>query len=267
MSRGGFRFQNSDVRLFRPVIRAAEDGVFVLPAATQTLLAWRLRLEQRVAELHRPSSERVHTTLLVDVRTAVESEGPLPDGAAVVDAQQAETAFDALRRALMLVADDLEREIADSLSDADEMIIDHLRPAFEETVAEARELVGALGGVDLDPLALLHASDRQSKAGVAFRVVAERYSRLRDVQSFYAQRDPTFHDDGERFEMRNLRELAPDARVLVPFPSEPANRLRYLVDHGADLWMPTSAERDDLFQAQHPDKVGGGRRRKVLSLA
>ena len=92
------------------------------------------------------------------------------------------------------------------------------------------------------------------EAGVRFVELAHRYTALRRLQELYSRWSPTQRCNGEFMEMRNRRELAPNAAVLFPFPEDPTRRLKYLLDRGADLWMPTQAERDALFDERRPTR-------------
>lgn len=245
-----------DERPYWPVITGALDaGAYTLPDVVRDALDRRcLVIDARTAIATAPSTP---TKLLARVRDATAAGTPLP-AERDLDSIAKELGRDAARAAyvaqLDLVIDQARLALRDTIAEhAETIIVEHLRTALDETVADAQRCVDALDGHGFDPADLLTAPDDVRAARVQLDTITGRY---RTIRSGRAALNRVGHVDVCAFdEAGEFAEMADDEgtrRAWGDEPSDATERLYFLLTHGARLWLPTAAERDEAWAAAHP---------------
>jgi hypothetical protein len=144
------------------------------------------------------------------------------------------------------------------------IISEHLAPALGETMAEARQLVKALGGREPTKAALFDAPAAVRDAFANLGTVAERYVAVRGA----FQALSTFVNGAQRDRRRLLLgEFTPQSLALAwpewndirrnfdgstvvptpPWPDDPVGRLAWIVRSGVEVWVPTPQQLDEAI--------------------
>jgi len=245
----------------RRLFEGEADGHYTLPPdfAELAAAAGRLRALPLPADAVTEETLKLRTA----VRRAAEPGGTLPSPKALAAAYAARPALAELARARETAAAELDRELQAAVAArADEIIVDHLRPAQEETLAEAAAALQATGGV-VDPAS---ASQAVREASAALERLAARYGAVRAARAVLVRMSggPVQDGRGHYAELRNLRDLWVTVGTwqerVPPWPEDPVGRLRWLVTSGAEPWCPTVAEQDGLFAERHPSPADVAKR-------
>ncbi|QDN87402.1 hypothetical protein [Streptomyces sp. RLB3-6] len=156
---------------------------------------------------------------------------------------------------------------------ADRVIIDHLRPALVRYLDEFRANVQAAGkhAVSIDIGALLSQPDDVRQAHIRLLDSYQDYHALRASWEICRKRNAAgingatcIDPDDIRSplaEVRNLPDLVADWQLAFhgrkPWPwsgSAHHVRLVWLLNNGADVWMPTGQEQDQNWQKYNPGR-------------
>lgn len=143
---------------------------------------------------------------------------------------------------------------------ADAIIVEHLAPAFEQLLDEARKVAAALNGYDRgNPHVLAVAPARVREAFAALPGLAERWGLLwkargwiNSVSGVHAQYDA----EGRFVELASPVALVPGWKPTSPLPrvgpppTEPVERLLWIASDEAKPghpWFPTPLEQDEAW--------------------
>lgn len=134
---------------------------------------------------------------------------------------------------------------------ADHIIVEHLRPAHDEVAARLNAVLPVVARYEGNHRAALRAVKADRDLYAELDPLVTRYEAL--VASRWAvvlSGQATVHDTADEFGMvRNLDQLWPkQGRHLQGRPwgksATTEQHLRWLIENGAELWMPTAAEQD-----------------------
>ncbi len=145
---------------------------------------------------------------------------------------------------------------------ADRIVADHLRPAFNDVLDQARAAAAKLGGYGLNTRALLSAPKASRDAFHALEALADRYQAIRAARTKannVGRRQPE-HDHEYTFAtFENPQAFAPGwtpntARLpRPPYPDDPTESLYWMVTDAqaveAKPWLPTTPEADAAWWA------------------
>ena len=217
------------------------DGAYALPEAfkiakgtVDALIERYAAVRRQMTDADRAANDRSgRSAELVDLAAA----GSLPDSnhAVVAPLVAAENDRDIAASAATILAG--ARTLAEArlrqlvLHNADEFIVDHLRPAHAETINEARRLAPKLAGIRLDdPEEVWKAPPAIQAAYQDAKALADRYERIRDA------RHALGHLARRSNEFAEFRE-----EHFGRWPKHPVARL-LAVATSAIAWMPTFEE-------------------------
>lgn len=242
-----------------------DSGYFSLPDAVVEARHAAERLEAFAATIPNPDADAERAQLVESLADAARSGDKWPSAAPVVKAIAAAAQADELRRAANEALDRLTNTLAGTLSDADAIITDHMRPAHDDAIATARAAVAAITNADADPLDVLRAtavtvrSDLQQprhdldRARQVYAACIDARSRL--VTASGGQR----HDTGEFTWAENLGDVWPGHKMYMarpPWPTDnPSAYFLWLLAAPVKLWMPTIDEADTAWHAAHAADV------------
>lgn len=232
-----------------PLLDAYGNGWSDLPAE----LLDAVRAAQRLAQASRDvadglTPQQARQQYAAALAAAARSGTTLPGPDRVAEAGRAADTAQHHRAALAEAHEIVLREAVHLALDGCERIVtEYLRPAHDAALEDARRSLAVYAEHGHDPETLLRSGNlpaqqaymQMEKAAQRYRAVVRagmtlvnRTGRVAlDVQDVYA-------------EMRNLRDYKPDLHAPAPWPSAERDRLAWLLQHDAQLWMPTAAERD-----------------------
>lgn len=195
------------------------------------------------------------------VRKAALTGGDLPSLKALAAAAATRPHLTELAGIRQSIAAQLDGELTTTVAKrVDEIIVEHLRPAQEETLAEAATALEKCGG-RLDLAADLYAQQEARAAAAGIVGLADRYGAIRSARALLVglQGGPQRDAENRYGELRNLKQMWPTVGTWqqghAPWPDAPAGRLAWLVTSEADPWCPTRDEQDDWFAGQHPTEA------------
>jgi len=163
-----------------------------------------------------------------------------------------------VRAAAVELAGDLATSLAADA--ADRIITDHLRPAFDDVLEQARAAAAKLGSHGLNPRALLSAPKAARDSFHDLERLADRHRAIQTARikaNSIGLRQPE-HDVEYIFStFRRPMEFAPGwvantARLpRPPYPDDPTESIYWLVTDeqaiAAGPWLPTTAEHDSVW--------------------
>jgi hypothetical protein len=195
-------------------------------------------------------------TLIADVVDAAADGRPLPDVAAIQQAAKAETQAIEDRRGVINQAIDHASELLDMAirDNASRIITEHLRPHHDQIVAELTQAVAVIAKYPT-VLDAFKATARDQKLYASALELRAQYRAVRAAWEAVSRVGPPVEHDisGEFAMVRNVNEVWTEGRaqnVGRPWPDGDAG-LDWLVTHGAQLWLPTAAERDARWLEVH----------------
>lgn len=244
---------SKDLLRLRPLLELADDGTITLPEEVNATRAAYARLVEAAA-----AADLETRDIASHLNDALVAGAPIPTVDEVAAEMTHKAAAQLIHNVLAEAVTRLDELVVSSVTGhAEEMIAESLRPAFDATMADARKAVAELGDYTGDPRELLVAPEKQRKARAALDGITTRYLVLRGAQAILSQWDPPQTDTTGRYrDMRNLEQFIPlgaqHQNHTPPWPTEPVDRLIWLIHHDADLWMPTAAERDAAFTEANP---------------
>ncbi len=245
----------------RELIDLQQAGGYTLP--DDVLEAYRTHL--RLRDLTLDEVPLLHPTEVSGrlVRPDVTPDDVLALAAEIDDAATRRRLTDtasSVRNAAVEFAGDIATTLASDA--ADQIITDHLRPAFDQVLEQARAAGAKLGNHGLNPRALLRAPKASQDAFHVLEALADRYQAIQTARikaNNVGHRQPQ-HDVEHMFAtFQNPMAFAPDwtpgtARLpRPPFPADPTELLFWLVTDPAAVeaqtWLPTLAEQNAAWSA------------------
>lgn len=234
------------------LVRQAEAGHFSLPAEVIDLerRAQRLDAERRQGEPDYVTPARLR--LAEGLARAAAEDAPWPNGEDVVAAEQKQRAARVRREAL----DDVTWRaqgafVAAVVELTDTIIAEHLRPALEELLEEARAAVATTSPYGAATDVFLTAPKPAREAWLRLETLADRYAVLTTARSSLVRGSSRLDEADVFAELHNKPEVWPHWRRQVdpPWPTDSRRaRLVWLVASPAVVWMPTVAEQDARFR-------------------
>lgn len=189
---------------------------------------------------------------------------PQDFAAAAFDAQQAASKIDAQSVAAQAVRQQLGQRFPSVVSAALPVLLDGLRGRLGETVTGLREVVQALGDLDVaDPDAVAAASDKQRAALLRFNELRKAYNVVRVGQRTALEASGITPPGVTRWSYGHgwaqvfasgVHEFSDVRRKGLPGPVRPAERFRGLA-HRGDVWLPDVEELSDAWDRLHPPPV------------
>jgi hypothetical protein len=171
-----------------------------------------------------------------------------------------------LLRAAYAAACDRQNAVIDEQRDA--IIVEHIRPACDETVATARKAIDQYRKHGTTERELLVAPAAARAAWVEFDRCAVWYGVLRSVRSRLVAGDVQ-HDMRHLFaEVRDVEkvwaqivDLNFSVGAVPPWHDDDPHRgLVKLIDGGGELWTPTASEQDERWGEVFGERVAARRR-------
>lgn len=246
------------------LFRGAAAGAYTLP---DDLLALERRARGAVDALAAPDNgptlNRTRGEYHQALVSAIDAGAELPDPIVLAEAEARDRALAERRRLLVDLAEAAQSSVVAGVqAQADELIVDHLRPALDEALEGAGAVADKLGATLPTTDELLNGTDANRKAYKTLRALAGRYRALRSAQSLVVAVSGKPKDDtgGLFVELRNLPDVWPGRRAIAvnpaaaapPWPDDELGRLLWLVTSDAEPWMPTAADQDAVFRKRFP---------------
>lgn len=243
-----------------------DSGFFALPPEAIEARAAVEKLEAFAATIPNPDPEVERAGLVDRLCHSARTSDKWPGAGAVVKATAAATESDELRQATTETLRRLTNATAGALSDADGIIVGHLRPAHDDAIATAQGAIETITAADADPLDVLRAtavtvrSDLQSARHDLDRS-RRVYSATRDArQRLVTAAGGQQHDGAGEFAWcRNLAEVWPGHQMYMsqpPWPTDdPSAHFCWLLSSPLKLWLPTLDEADTAWNEAHADDV------------
>lgn len=243
----------------RRLFDGCDAGVYTLPSE---LLELRAAVDH-LAALPVPSAAEegaLRQTLVESTMAAARRGEDPPDVAAVLEARR-DRELAELRRGVVLDAGDrLAGELNTATADrADEIIAEHLRPALERVMADARKQAAAFAPHGQTREALFTAPAKARQSYLEFTEAAGKYTVIRAARQVLERLGarPQHDELGLFSEVRNAAQLWPEqfregrasAAAPPPWHGDSVTRLAWFVSHDADVWMPTPAQQDAAWYA------------------
>ncbi|MEJ7765018.1 MAG: fructose-bisphosphatase class II, partial [Acidimicrobiales bacterium] len=259
---GSIDITASATQNLRWIARAKNESVGDL---TAVILEQRQRIDTYTAATDWPTDPwpAAHADLLGQVR-AVADGGPPPDLSALATARATgEVITGTLAMARRQVAEEVVEDLVVAGAEhANEVLVDHLRPALEEVLAvvtTAAKVAPAEVLTASDSM-LLSAKDSVRRAALALDAAAVRYAAVRTAAWTVRQLSGEVCTEdvaGLFAELRHAELAWPTHRVHVP-PQRPPwegmtprARLLYIVTTGGEPWLPTAQEQDARLLEQY----------------
>jgi hypothetical protein len=253
------RERELNYRKARALVDDARSGLYPLPDEILASPAWKA-VDRLEAERARPqpelvglARERVTAAILA---AATGDDGDFPDGHELVEAEAGERAA-VLRYELL--DDALDRAKGEAVScvyaQAERIIIDFLRPRFDQTLGEAKKVAAALADHGLTAEELLGAPRPIQNQYLGLGDMARRYEAIREARRILIRFDPPTADVeyGGIFALyKNLPDVWPTFRQgqTPPWPTGDGRAfLLWLVTSDLKPWLPLAAEQDDAYRA------------------
>lgn len=237
---------------FPELFRGHDAGAYTLPAE---LLAARDTFV-KVAAMPFPTPPRNAWETVQDVAVAtvdaVHHGTQLPDPAQIEAARAAERVHQDVLDMMDLCMRTAAGRVTTALH-VDEVILDHLAPAHDETwqtFKDAHRVLVEHG--ETEHRRLLTAPTKVRKAADTVDQAVERYILVRAGRSALTTRMPCPDDPAGKYAaVRNYHEMHPTRMAMVRTAWHGLDSRRFLAwmaDHGGQLWMPTTAQQAQAVQ-------------------
>jgi hypothetical protein len=252
--------RNPELNKIGALFAAADNGHFSLPDVIVRQQRRVPALTEALRDRHGRQLPGARGALASDILDAIDADKALPDAATLIEAAVADQAAAEMRTVLS----DLLQEAQDDLVTlvmhaADEIIVDHLRPALVETLDQAAQAADKIGNWPIVSEAALTAPQETREAIIGLGGLAGRYRAVRNAQRCLriVTPGPRFDTDDVFVELRNLPDVWPNysswSSKTAPWPSDPRQRLLWLVTSDAEPWMPTPREQDRRLLERFPE--------------
>lgn len=242
------------------LVDAGEAGGYTLPA--ELLDAYRIYTRTRALSVPevRPLEADAAAARVVAAVAAGDSPELVSLGAEVDRAQRDHEAHARALHILNVATEQAAGAAANLAGDlAEQIITRHLRPAFDEVHAQAREVAAALEGYGLETRRLITAPAKVRNAYASLPDLVSRKAAILEARksaNAIGYRKPQ-HDTTDIFAtFANPFHFAPGWKSpapvpRVPFPEDATERLLWMASAevaGAKPWLPTVAEQDEAWQ-------------------
>lgn len=244
------------IRPWQTLFEAHDQNVFELPGDVLKLRAAVGRLDDELATVRasRPDPAAAERQA-VDAAKAAAASRKAFAATGLREVREATADHDSLVHVLDRARAELAGELAALIVDsAPQIVTEHLRPVHDRLAAQFEQAAAVLP----DPAtvdAMMRASDQARQAWLDLDAAVIAYHRVRDAAARLNRQAPVVNDThGEFALMRNVRDVWPDWQVGRPPPwthADPRQTILWLVRHGAQLWLPTSAEQDAAWHEAH----------------
>lgn len=254
--------RNPEYLRTRSLFTGHDAGAYPLP---DELLERERRAQRLADELRKPSTDLVlgeaRGRFIDDVLAAIDSGADLPDPIVLRQAAEHDAATQEFRRLVDELAESAQTHVVATVQGRGEaIIVDHLRPALEETLTAATSAAEALGRTLPTAESILSAPEAVRSAFTELGTLANRYRLIRGAQvTVGSLTTPPAFDTGHVFrELRNLPDVWPQyannlGQHKAPWPEDERGRLLWLVTSAAEPWMPTVEEQDEAFADRFPN--------------
>jgi len=150
------------------------------------------------------------------------------------------------------------RLVARTQEAADQIITEHLRPLHDRLVNDIAKAFATIGANTFDPVEMLSAPPKVREARIALDGLIAEYLNVLSLHTTIREHSPSQLDVSGLFTFaRNGHTLWPKRSGAFaqpqPWPSDPLDRMRWMIDNGAQLWCPTGTDRDKAWAASFPD--------------
>lgn len=257
------------IQQWRQMFADRDAGLYDLPADIVAAKAGVDRLDAELAshDARRPDAEAARRDVIAETVAASLAGRPVPDVAPIRKAATAGQDHEERRRIVSEARSQLASELVNAIADsADRIIADCLRPRHAAAVKQFADAAPVLPEHPTTDQ-LMKADDKTRKAWLGLADAAHAYSRVTHTAGLLNRVGrPLEHDlSGEFAWCKNQREIWPLYQVgrTPPWPTDDQRlSLLALVRLGADLWLPTNAEREAAWWAAHGEKVEAQRRNR-----
>lgn len=247
----------------RSLFAGASAGAYTLPADLLAAHTTAIKIDRRIREQRDSRAvDDARGQFRNDLLDAIDQDRDLPDPIVIRQAAEQDRAWSEQSRILADIAEHAQIKVVATMHRlAEEIIVDHLRPALDKTITAASKAAPHLGRTFPDAEEALTSSAAMRKAYLELDKLAGRYGALRAAQTLLNDMslpDPRF-DYRNRFrELRNAPDLISTYVIgratapKTPWPDSPRGRLFWLVTSGAEPWMPTPDDQDQVFAEWYP---------------
>lgn len=244
------------IRPWQALFEAHDQNVFELPGDVLKLRAAVGRLDDELATVRasRPDPAAAERQA-VDAAKAAAASRKAFAATRLREVRESTADLDSLVHVLGRARAELAGELAGLIVDsAPAIITERLRPVHDRLAAQFEQAAAVLpdpASVD----ALMRASEQARQTWLGLDAAAAAFHRVRDAAARLNRQTPVVSDaHGEFAMLRNVRGVWPDWQVGRPPPwthTDPRQTILWLVRHGAQLWLPTSAEQDAAWHEAH----------------
>lgn len=255
----------------------ADAGIHSLPADVGDLRRALLHLaDTPTPEV--PDERALHASLVAAAVAAAHRGDDPPDVTPLIDSGRARALADARRRVLDEATSAVAGELRDTIVDGAEAILgDHLRPAFDELVAELKAACAAFTPFGASASELLRAPDKARKAFAGLGDLSARWAALRNSRAALANAGYTARADefGLFALVRNADAFAdmtrarPMSKIADGLPWRGLAgtdwQLWFGTNPAAELWLPTPDEQDAAFNAVFGARIAAATRSQSLA--
>lgn len=249
--------RNPELNRLGSVFTGAASGAYTLPDAVTAA-------QQRLAALNAAeppvtprSLDDVRAALVADMVSAADHGTSYPTADTLLEVRREVDAHTLWLEAIGAARAQASGNLSGITNDCADLIVSqHLRPALLEVLTLTRAAAADTAGTDDTADALLSMPAKARNGWATLSAQAQRYDAIRNAQRVL-QAGRCEHDSADEFlEMQNLKGLWPswgsNMAGTAPWPmTTPRARLGWLLTHQAVLWLPTVAERDDLWDATY----------------
>jgi hypothetical protein len=274
----------SNIEHAETIVAGQQAGAYSLPESVLAAHRARAALLEELDRVQRAGSPTAFAETLEELKTglieAARAGKEFPDYVRpIAEARLAEEArVDVLERVLGPAAATLGQALwTGVLRAAEGIVTDHLRPALEAVLEDARKPAATLAGKPVTPDVLDIVAAPLRKAYRELEQAAERYDAIRRARARLESMGylPTDPEARAFLEFRRFDEIWPDFRKRehrsdAPWPADPAGRLAWAITSGAEPWMPTVVELDarwreyvEAFRARQAEQNAAASRRRV----
>lgn len=265
---------------YADLLRGADGGAYTLPKTVDVARRGVDELARAIATVAGTAvPEVVRADRAESIVEQAIAEGRLPDDYGVDDVIAARAAVE--RRddvlAMLTLAHEgaVDRFRAIVAEHSDTIVVDHLRPAFDQVLTTLRRIAPKLAGMPIAGDTGARAwRDADSPQRAAYRALDELVPRLAMIRAGHSDvlNGQWRASGGEHGigvfghqpesaiyrSIRNVDALWPPKtrrRDAAPWPTEPREHALWLVAGEAEPWLPTFAEETAVYRAAEVDRM------------
>ncbi|HXH79113.1 hypothetical protein [Nocardioides sp.] len=261
------------LRQWAPMFNDCAENVHDLPADVLKAHKAVIRLDEKLAAIaaDRPDPNAATREVVAATKAAALAGKAWPEVSAIRVAADAVADYDARRQTIERAREEMAGEVHDLIiTGVDVIFSEYLRPVHDRlaaTFTAAAKVIPEAPTTDM----LMRADDKVRTAWLSLDDSVSAYTRIRNTAERLNRLNPVQNDtSGEFAMMRNTVDVWPDWQVgrTAPWAStDPRLTYLWLIRHGAELWLPTSAERDAAWWAKHGEAVERHRTNRQQSQA